>query len=118
MKTAYIPLLLLLSLILIGCSSDLEKGSQAYTEERWQEAIDYYSTILSDHESYQHAKIGIGLAYYKLGKLEQAIVHLKPMVDHKQARGMTPSNWTGLAVSIFLPRKLLMKRKASIPRRR
>ena len=34
--------------------------------------------------------------------------------------GMTPSNWTGLAVSIFLPltRRLLMKRKANNPRHR
>jgi tetratricopeptide (TPR) repeat protein len=55
--------------VLLGCSSDYEKGNEAFEKKKWDEAIEFFSKVTEGDEDYQDAQMKIGNTYSEMAEV-------------------------------------------------
>jgi len=63
--------------------SPLKLGDDLYKQKKYQEALEEYKRVYSEHPELHLALEKIGLCYYRLDDLEKAIEHFKEMLDRE-----------------------------------
>ena len=69
-------LLVLIALVLSACVTAQRRGEQALFAGRYNEAIHLFQATLAEHPDRLDARLGLGIALYKVGALPDAVLTL------------------------------------------
>lgn len=71
---------------LICAKTPFEKGNEFYTQEKYQDAVDSYESVLKNGQESAELYFNLGNAYYKLNKIAPAIY------NYEKALLLSPNN--------------------------
>lgn len=69
--------LLLVTMLLVGCASNVSKGLEYLNEEKYEEAVACFEEEIARDKNLGAAYRGLGLAKYELGEYEEAVEALE-----------------------------------------
>lgn len=96
-KTGLIVSAGLLSLLMTGCATQIDKGTALLEEGKYEEAVDIFEKASEKDSMEKEAYRGLGISYYELGQYEKAAAAFQSAID-KGAR-KTPELYNLLGIS-------------------
>lgn len=76
-------LLLAISIMLLGCASNIKTGITYLEEENYEEAIACFEKEITEKKNLGEAYRGLGIAKYELGEYEAAVDAFKNALENK-----------------------------------
>lgn len=89
MKKCKRILLLAVTMLLVGCTSNVSKGIELLEEEKYEEAIACFEKDIEKEKNLGEAYRGIGLAKYELGEYKDAVEALENASKNKTEKNAT-----------------------------
>lgn len=87
MRAARRWLLVVCCVVLAGCASAQWRAEQALYQGQYDEAIHLFQATLAEHPDRLEARLGLGIALYKIGALPDAVLTLDEVLARAPADG-------------------------------
>lgn len=81
----FLAVIMLLCMILCGCSSGYQKGNVFLREGKFEEAKAFFQTLIDEKKDLEQAYYGMGISCFELKEYEEAATCLELALAHKTA---------------------------------